>query len=147
MYDVAIIGGGIVGLATAYRLRERRPDASVVVLEKEEEVALHQSGRNSGVIHSGIYYTPGSLKARTCVAGKDRLYAYCAERGVPHARCGKLILATSEAQKVTLEGIRAKAAANGPQGGDGDAAEDAEAAEEAAPEVGTGPDKRVDTGP
>src|ERR687895_384757 len=71
------------------------------------------SSRNSEVIHAGIYYPTGSLKARTCVAGKHRLYAYCAARGVPHARCGKLIVATTEAQKATLEGIRAKAAANG----------------------------------
>ena len=76
-------------------------------------IGTETSSRNSEVIHAGIYYPTGSLKARTCVAGKGRLYAYCAERGVPHARCGKLIVATSEAQKATLEGIRAKAAANG----------------------------------
>ena len=69
-YDVAIVGGGIVGLATAYRLTQRFPDRSLIILEKEDRVAAHQTGRNSGVIHSGIYYTPGSLKARNCRAGK-----------------------------------------------------------------------------
>ena len=76
-------------------------------------IGTETSSRNSEVIHAGIYYPTGSLKARSCVAGKRRLYAYCAERGVPHRRCGKLIVATSEAQKATLERIRAKAAANG----------------------------------
>lgn len=113
MYDVAIIGGGIVGLATAYRLRERRPDASVVVLEKEEEVALHQSGRNSGVIHSGIYYTPGSLKARNCRRGKAALEEFCEEHEIPYETCGKVIVASDEAEVPTLEQILENGRENG----------------------------------
>jgi L-2-hydroxyglutarate oxidase len=82
MYDVAIVGAGILGLATAREVLARRPDASVVVLEREDRVAAHQTGHNSGVIHAGIYYTPGSLKAQLCVAGARELYEFCDEHGV-----------------------------------------------------------------
>ena len=88
-YDVAIVGGGIVGLATASYLVKAHPGRKLVVLEKEAAVACHQTGRNSGVIHSGIYYKPGSLKARNCAAGREDMYRFCAEHGVAHERCGK----------------------------------------------------------
>jgi L-2-hydroxyglutarate oxidase LhgO len=109
--DCVVIGAGVVGLAVARQLA--MSGREVLILEATGMIGSETSSRNSEVIHAGIYYPTGSLKARTCVAGKHRLYAYCAERGVPHARCGKLIVATTEAQKATLEGIRAKAAANG----------------------------------
>jgi L-2-hydroxyglutarate oxidase LhgO len=106
-----VIGAGVIGLAVARQLA--LAGREVLVLEAAGMIGTETSSRNSEVIHAGIYYPTGSLKAHTCVAGKRRLYAYCAERGVPHRRCGKLIVATSEAQKTTLEAIRAKAAANG----------------------------------
>ena len=109
--DCVVIGAGVVGLAVARQLA--LAGREVIVLEAEGQIGTGTSSRNSEVIHAGIYYPSGSLKARTCVAGKHMLYAYCAERGIPHASCGKLIVATSEEQKGTLEQIRAKAAANG----------------------------------
>jgi L-2-hydroxyglutarate oxidase LhgO len=109
--DCVVIGAGVIGLAIARQLA--MSGREVLILEAAGMIGTETSSRNSEVIHAGIYYPTGSLKARTCVAGKDRLYAYCAERGVPHARCGKLIVATSEAQKATLASIRAKASANG----------------------------------
>lgn len=104
-YDVAIVGAGIVGLAAAYNLAERRPGLSLVVLEKESEVATHQTGRNSGVIHSGIYYTPGSLKARNCREGKRALVEFCKREGVAFDLCGKVIVAVSEDERVGLRRI------------------------------------------
>src|SRR5918995_3025369 len=109
--DCVVIGAGVIGLAVARQLA--LSGREVLVLEAAGMIGTETSSRNSEVIHAGIYYPTGSLKARTCVAGKRRLYAYCAERGVPHRRCGKLIVATTEAQNRTLEQIRAKAAANG----------------------------------
>ena len=111
MEDVAVIGAGVVGLAVAraFALAGRE----VTVLEAERAVGTHASSRNSEVIHAGLYYTPGSLKARLCVEGRDALYAYCAARGVPHARIGKLLVATSEAEIPALEQIRATGEANG----------------------------------
>ena len=109
--DCVVIGAGVVGLAVARQLA--MAGREVLLLEAQGMIGTETSSRNSEVIHAGIYYPAGSLKARTCVAGKHRLYAYCAEHGVPHARCGKLIVATNAAQKATLEAIRAKAAANG----------------------------------
>ncbi|HSG75460.1 MAG TPA: NAD(P)/FAD-dependent oxidoreductase [Burkholderiales bacterium] len=109
--DTAVIGAGVVGLAVARALAAQGRE--VVILEAEDAIGTHTSSRNSEVIHAGIYYPPGSLKARACVAGRERLYAYCAERGVPHRRCGKLIVATDAAQRDALEGIRRKAHANG----------------------------------
>ena len=93
-YDLAIIGGGIVGLATAMELLMRHPELRLVILEKEHELAQHQTGHNSGVIHSGIYYVPGSLKARACVAGKAKLIQFCDEHSIPYDLCGKVIVAT-----------------------------------------------------
>src|SRR4030066_315356 len=93
-FDVAVIGGGIVGLASAYKITLSHPDIRIAILEKEEQLACHQTGHNSGVIHSGLYYAPGSLKARQCVEGREALYRFCAEHGVAHERCGKLVVAT-----------------------------------------------------
>src|SRR3954452_11539806 len=101
--ETAIIGGGIVGLATARELLIRHPGTELVVLEGEADVGQGQTGRNSGVIHAGIYYAPGSLKANLCVEGARDLYAYCAERGIDAQRCGKLIVATRADQLAGLD--------------------------------------------
>ncbi len=111
--DVAVIGGGIVGLATAHHLAEAYPKKSVVVLEKEDRVAAHQTGRNSGVIHSGIYYEPGSLKAENCRAGKRALVAFCEEEGVAYEMCGKVIVAATEEEVPRLRRIEARGRENG----------------------------------
>jgi L-2-hydroxyglutarate oxidase LhgO len=112
-YDVAIVGGGIVGLATARALTERAPGLRVVVLEKEPRLAAHQTGHNSGVIHSGVYYRPGSHKARLCVEGARLMLEYCETRGIPVARCGKVIVATDEAEVARLQGLYERGLANG----------------------------------
>lgn len=111
--DVAIIGGGIVGLATAVQLLQARPNTQLIVLEAETDVGRHQSGHNSGVLHSGVYYKPGSLKAVTCRAGKAMMEAFCAAQGVPTERCGKVIVATSAPELPRLEAIQERAVANG----------------------------------
>ena len=111
--SAVVVGAGIVGLATARELLLRHPDLDLLVLEKEREVAAHQTGHNSGVIHSGVYYTPGSLRARTCVAGAAELVAWCAEHSVPVQHRGKLIVAVREADLARLEELRRRAAANG----------------------------------
>jgi (S)-2-hydroxyglutarate dehydrogenase len=110
-FDVAVVGGGILGVATAAALVER--GRSVVVLEAEALLAAHQSGRNSGVIHSGLYYPPGSLKARLCAEGREALYRFCAEEGVPHRRCGKLVVAADERETARLEELERRGRANG----------------------------------
>ncbi len=114
-YEIAVIGGGIVGLAAARALcgGDRR---SLVVVEAEAELASHQSGRNSGVIHSGLYYRPGSLKARTCVEGRDALYRYCRERGIQHERCGKVVVAVERAEIPALLELERRGRANGLEG-------------------------------
>ena len=109
--DVAVIGGGVVGLAAALALAEA--GASVCVLEQEPRLGHGTSTRNSGVIHAGLYYPAGSLKAELCVEGRDRLYAFCAEHHVPHERCGKLVVATSEAELPELDRLQARAVGNG----------------------------------
>ena len=109
--DVAVIGGGVVGLASAWALARR--GASVCVLERDPRTGHGTSSRNSGVIHAGIYYPPGSLKATLCVEGRDRLYEFCAAHDVRHARCGKLIVATNEQEIATLEALAVTAHANG----------------------------------
>jgi len=111
--DVAIVGAGIVGLATADAIARRHPGFRVVVLEKEDRVAAHQTGRNSGVIHSGIYYKPGSLKARCCIDGRRRLIALCEEEGIAHDVCGKVIVAVDDRERPMLEAIFRRGQANG----------------------------------
>ncbi len=114
--SVAIVGGGIVGLAVARELTRRQPSLSVCVLEREQQLATHQSGRSSGVIHAGIYYAPGSLKARLCVEGARELYAYCTEHDVPHARCGKVIVALEPSELGRLDELERRGHANGVPG-------------------------------
>jgi L-2-hydroxyglutarate oxidase len=114
--DIAIVGGGIVGLAVARELMKRDPRASVCVLEREAEIGTHQTGHNSGVIHAGVYYQPGSLKARLCVAGARELYEYCEERNIASERCGKLIVATDDTELARLEELEHRGKANGVPG-------------------------------
>ena len=116
IYDLAIIGGGIVGLAAGMELLTRYPSLRLVILEKEHELAQHQTGHNSGVIHSGIYYAPGSLKARACVAGKAKLIEFCDEHGIPYEQCGKVIVATHEEELPRLEHLYESGLANGVPG-------------------------------
>jgi L-2-hydroxyglutarate oxidase LhgO len=111
-FDVAIVGGGLVGLATAHRLLEARPGLRVAVLEKEAEVAAHQSGRNSGVLHAGLYYAPGSLKARWSAEGKAALERFAEAEGVRFERCGKLVVALETGEVARLEAVRNRAVAN-----------------------------------
>ncbi|MCI0704484.1 MAG: L-2-hydroxyglutarate oxidase, partial [Planctomycetia bacterium] len=112
-FDLAVVGGGIVGLATAYQFTRRFVGKRVVILEKEDQVAVHQTGHNSGVLHSGIYYKPGSLKAINCRAGKKAMEAFCAEEGIAHEICGKVIVAVSEADLPALQRIHERGVANG----------------------------------
>ena len=114
-YDVVIIGGGIVGLATAMALKSGSR-ASLAVLEAEDRLAVHQTGHNSGVIHSGLYYKPGSLKARNCVEGRQAMYRFCEEHGIAHERCGKIVVATHERELPALEELERRGRANGLQG-------------------------------
>ena len=114
--DLAVIGGGIVGLATSLQLLRRRPQLRLVVLEREPEVAMHQSGHNSGVVHAGLYYKPGSLKARLCRAGKAELEAYCAEHDIPLRRIGKVVVALDEGEVPRLHDLFERGTVNGVQG-------------------------------
>jgi L-2-hydroxyglutarate oxidase len=115
IWDVAIIGGGIVGAATGMALA-RRSGVRVVILEAEPKLAAHQTGNNSGVIHSGLYYKPGSLKARNCVEGRQAMYRFCEEHQVPHDRCGKLVVATEPSQVPALDELERRGRANGLDG-------------------------------
>ncbi len=112
-FDLAVVGGGIVGLAAAHQFTRRYPGRRVVVLEKEAGVAAHQTGHNSGVLHSGIYYKPGSLKAVTCRAGKKAMEAFCAAEGIAHEICGKVVVAVDAADLPALERIYERGRANG----------------------------------
>ena len=114
-YDYVVIGAGIVGLATAYQFTQRFPHRRVLILEKEARVAEHQTGHNSGVLHSGIYYKPGSLKAINCRAGKLAMQKFCATEGIAHDICGKVIVAVTESEIPALERIYER----GQQNGDG----------------------------
>ncbi len=114
--DLAVVGGGIVGLAVARELVARNPQASVCVLEREAEIGTHQTGHNSGVIHAGVYYVPGSLKARLCVEGAREMYAYCEQRGIAHERCGKVIVATDASELDRLDELERRGRANGVPG-------------------------------
>jgi L-2-hydroxyglutarate oxidase len=113
IYDYAVIGGGIVGLATAMALQERDPGCSLVLIEKQDRVGFHQTGHNSGVIHAGIYYTPGSLKAQLCREGSQRMKAFCAEHQIPVRVPGKLLVATSEVEAERMERLRERGEQNG----------------------------------
>jgi len=112
----AIIGGAIVGLATAYRLAERFPDASIRVLEKEAGVGRHQTGHNSGVLHCGLYYKPGSTKARMAVTGIRQMVEFCRENAIPHEVCGKLVVAADQSELPRLKGLLDRGTANGLEG-------------------------------
>jgi L-2-hydroxyglutarate oxidase len=115
-YDVVIIGAGIVGLAVSRELLSRYPRLRLAVLDKEPSVGQHQTGHNSGVLHSGIYYAPGSLKARLCVQGQRELYAYCEQKGIPTDRCGKVIVAVADDEMPRLENLLQRGMANGVEG-------------------------------
>jgi len=112
-YNVIIVGGGIVGLAVGLEITQRFPRLRLLLLEKEDRVGRHQSGHNSGVIHSGVYYKPGSLKAKLCVTGAAAMVEFCCEHGIPHQVCGKVIVATHEEEFPRLEELRRRGEANG----------------------------------
>ncbi|HTR23398.1 MAG TPA: L-2-hydroxyglutarate oxidase [Terriglobales bacterium] len=112
-YDIAVIGGGIVGMSFAMQASEAFPQSRILVVEKEDGLARHQTGHNSGVIHSGVYYKAGSLKARMCVAGAREMVAFCAQHGIPHEVCGKLIVATTAEEDARLDDLLARGKANG----------------------------------
>jgi L-2-hydroxyglutarate oxidase len=115
-WDTVIVGAGILGLATACELLRRSPEARVLVLEREASIAAHQTGHNSGVIHAGIYYTPGSLKARLCLEGARALYDFCDEHSVPYSRCGKVIVAVEDGELARLDELERRGIANGVAG-------------------------------
>jgi (S)-2-hydroxyglutarate dehydrogenase len=114
--DIAIVGGGILGLAVARELGKRQPSASICVLEREQQLGTHQTGHNSGVIHAGVYYVPGSLKARLCVEGAREMYEYCESHEIPSERCGKVIVATDASELERLDELERRGHANGVPG-------------------------------
>ena len=111
--DIVIVGAGIIGLTTAFRLLEQRPELSIVIVEKEPEIARHQTGHNSGVIHAGLYYAPGSLKARMCLDGRARLMQFCDEQSIAYDVCGKVVVATEPVELPRLDALTERARANG----------------------------------
>lgn len=113
MYNVIIIGGGIVGLASALKLKQKNPKLKIAIVEKEKGLAQHQTGHNSGVIHSGLYYKPGSLKAKNCIDGYNQLIRFCEEEEVPYELCGKVVVATNDAQVDTLNRLYDRGVQNG----------------------------------
>ena len=113
VYDFIIIGGGIVGMSTAMQLAQVYPEAKILLLEKESGLARHQTGHNSGVIHAGVYYTPGSLKARFCLEGNKATKAFCNKHGIPYDECGKLLVATNELEMERMRALWERTAANG----------------------------------
>ena len=116
VYDVVIIGGGIVGLATAYQILQDKPGTKLLILEKEDKVAAHQTGHNSGVIHSGLYYKPGSLKAINCETGYDLLLAFADKHNIPYDLCGKVVVATQESELPQLDKVYKRGVENGLEG-------------------------------
>ncbi|MDP7567371.1 MAG: L-2-hydroxyglutarate oxidase [Flavobacteriales bacterium] len=112
-FDIAIVGGGIVGLATAYKIQKKFPDLNIVVFEKEKELAFHQTGRNSGVIHSGLYYKPGSFKANNCVEGRKQLVEFAEENNVAYDVCGKIVVAINQEESKRLEQLKLNGEQNG----------------------------------
>lgn len=114
--DLIVIGGGIVGCAAALTISSRDPSLKIILLEKEAQLASHQTGHNSGVIHAGLYYQPGSMKASTCASGREALYRFCADHGIPHQRCGKVVVAVDESELPALEELERRGHANGLEG-------------------------------
>ncbi|MEQ8245265.1 FAD-dependent oxidoreductase, partial [Fulvivirga sp.] len=112
-YDIIIIGAGIVGLATALKVLEKRPDLKVLILDKEDDVAKHQTGNNSGVIHSGLYYKPGSLKATNCINGYHQMIEFCTKQDIPFELCGKIVVATSKEEIPLLNNLTERGKQNG----------------------------------
>ncbi|MDG2410124.1 MAG: FAD-dependent oxidoreductase, partial [Pirellulales bacterium] len=112
-FDIAIIGGGIVGLATAYALSKKQTGQSLLLIEAEPVFAAHQTGHNSGVIHSGLYYKPGSSKARNCAEGREAMYRFCSDYGIPHEACGKIVVATKKEEIPALENLYERGVENG----------------------------------
>ncbi|MDP7243713.1 MAG: L-2-hydroxyglutarate oxidase [Flavobacteriales bacterium] len=115
-YDIAIVGGGIVGLATAYQIQKEFPKLDLIILEKESKLASHQTGRNSGVIHSGLYYKPDSLRAKNCVKGREQLIEFAKENNITHDICGKIVLATNRDENERLEALKINGEKNGLEG-------------------------------
>src|SRR5882724_10031622 len=116
MFDVTVIGGGIVGLATALQMQKANPSLRILLIEKETELARHQTGNNSGVIHSGLYYKPGSLKATNCIRGYHLLLDFCKENNIPFDLCGKIVVATEEHELPLLQNLFARGEQNGLHG-------------------------------
>ncbi len=112
-FDIAIIGGGIVGLAMAYALSKKQTGQSLLLIEAEPAFASHQTGHNSGVIHSGLYYKPGSSKARNCAEGREAMYRFCSDYGIPHEACGKIVVATKKEEIPALENLYERGVENG----------------------------------
>lgn len=104
-YDYVILGGGIVGISTAWQLKQRYPTARVLVLEKESEVSMHQTGHNSGVIHAGVYYQPGSLKAQFCREGVEKTISFCEKHDIPYDQCGKLLVSTNQTEYERMQAL------------------------------------------
>lgn len=113
MYDIIIIGGGIVGLATGLKIKQARPNLKVVIVEKEKKIASHQTGHNSGVIHSGLYYKPGSLKALNCISGYQKLLSFCDDNEIPYEVCGKIVVATKKDQLPIMNQLHSNGEKNG----------------------------------
>ena len=116
IFDFLIVGGGIVGLATAYRILQAKPGAKLLLLEKEHALGRHQTGHNSGVLHAGLYYKPGSLKAKLAVDGLRQMVAFCQKHQVPHDQCGKIVVATEPEELPGLEKLMERGRANGLKG-------------------------------
>ena len=111
-FDILVIGGGIIGTATALAL-QNNSNLNIMLIEAENKLASHQTGNNSGVIHSGLYYKPGSLKAKNCTEGRELLYTFCVEHNIPHERCGKIVVATNESELIALDDLYKRGVANG----------------------------------
>jgi L-2-hydroxyglutarate oxidase len=112
-YDIVLVGGGIVGVSTAWQLKKIYPDAKLLLIEKEFSLGKHQTGHNSGVIHAGVYYNPGSLKADLCKRGAAQTIAFCQEHNLPYSQCGKLLVATNDLEYHQMEGLEDRCHQNG----------------------------------